>query len=39
MTEQEVDELLDAMFSPAPEREGELPVPEHTAPNRTGTIF
>lgn len=30
MTEQEVDELLDAMLSPPPE--GELPVPERTAP-------
>ena len=34
MTEQEVDELLDAMFSPAPEQEGELPVPERTAPEQ-----
>ena len=32
MTEQEVDDLLDAMFSPPPEQEGELPVPERTAP-------
>ena len=32
MTEQEVDDLLDAMLSPAPEQEGELPVPERTAP-------
>lgn len=31
MTEQEVDDLLDAMLSPAPEQEGELPVPERTA--------
>ena len=30
MTEQEVDELLDAMLSPP--QEGELPVPERTAP-------
>ncbi|MCR2027049.1 PcfB family protein [Anaerotruncus colihominis] len=30
MTEQEVDELLDAMLSPPPE--GELPAPERTAP-------
>ena len=30
MTEQKVDELLDAMLSPPPE--GELPVPERTAP-------
>jgi len=32
MTEQEVDDLLDAMLSPAPEQDGELPVPERTAP-------
>lgn len=32
MTEQEVDDLLDAMLSPPPEQEGELPVPERTAP-------
>ena len=34
MTEQEVDDLLDAMLSPAPEQEGELPVPERTAPEQ-----
>ncbi len=34
MTEQEVDELLDAMLSPAPEQEGELPAPERTAPEQ-----
>ena len=28
----EVDDLLDAMLSPPPEQEGELPVPERTAP-------
>ncbi len=32
MTEQEVDELLDAMLSPPPEQEGDLPIPERTAP-------
>ncbi|MEY8233780.1 PcfB family protein [Oscillospiraceae bacterium 50-16] len=32
MTEQEVDDLLDAMFSPPPEQEGDLPIPERTAP-------
>ena len=32
MTEQEVDDLLDAMLSPAPAQDGELPVPERTAP-------
>ena len=32
MTEQEVDDLLDAMLSPAPPQEGELPAPERTAP-------
>ena len=32
MTEQEVDDLLDAMLSPPPEQEGDLPVPERTAP-------
>lgn len=39
MTEQEVDELLDAMFSPAPEQEGELPVPERTAPEQDREDF
>ena len=39
MTEQEVDELLDAMFSPAPEQEGELPVPERTAPEQDRDDF
>ena len=34
MTEQEVDDLLDAMFSPPPAQEGELPVPERTAPEQ-----
>ena len=37
MTEQEVDDLLDAMLSPPPEQEGDLPIPERTAPRtRTG---
>ena len=39
MTEQEVDELLDAMLSPAPEQEGELPVPERTAPEQDNDDF
>ena len=39
MTEQEVDELLDAMLSPAPEQEGELPVPERTAPEQDRDDF
>ena len=39
MTEQEVDELLDAMFSPAPEQEGGLPVPERTAPEQDREDF
>ena len=36
MTEQEVDDLVDAMLSPAPapEQEGELPVPERTTPEQ-----
>lgn len=34
MTEQEVDDLLDAMFSPPPAQEGELPAPERTAPEQ-----
>lgn len=36
MTEQETEEFLDALFSPtpAPEQEGELPVPERTAPEQ-----
>ena len=32
MTEQEVDDLLDAMLSPPPDQEGDLPIPERTAP-------
>ena len=32
MIEQEVDDLLDAMLSPPPEQEGDLPIPERTAP-------
>ena len=39
MTEQEVDELLDAMFSPAPEPGEELPVPERTAPEQDKDEF
>jgi len=36
MTEQETEDLLDALLAPAPEQtqEGELPVPERTAPER-----
>ena len=37
MTEQEVDELLDAMLSPPPE--GELPAPERTAPEQDNDDF
>ena len=37
MTEQEVDDLLDAMLSPAPE--GELPVPERTTPEQDKDEF
>lgn len=39
MTEQEVDELLDAVFSPPPAQEGELPVPERTAPEQDNDDF
>lgn len=41
MAEQEVDELLDAMLSPAPppEQEGELPVPERAAPEQDKDEF
>ena len=39
MTEQEVDELLDAMFSPAPEPGEELPAPERTAPEQDKDEF
>lgn len=39
MTEQEVDDLLDAMFSPAPEPGEELPVPERTAPEQDKDEF
>ena len=41
MTEQEVDDLVDAMLSPAPapEQEGELPVPERTAPEQDKDEF
>ena len=39
MTEQEVDELLDAMLSPAPEQESELPIPERTAPEQDKDEF
>ena len=39
MTEQEVDELLDAMFSPPPEPGEELPAPERTAPEQDKDEF
>ena len=39
MTEQEVDELLDAMLSPAPEPGEELPAPERTAPEQDKDEF
>lgn len=39
MTEQEVDELLDAMFSPPPEPGEELPAPERTAPEQDKNEF
>lgn len=39
MTEQEVDELLDAMFSPPPEPGEELPAPERTAPEQDKEEF
>lgn len=39
MTEQEVDDLLDAMFSPSPEPGEELPVPERTAPEQDKDEF
>ena len=39
MTEQEVDDLLDAMLSPAPEQEEELPVPERTTPEQDRDEF
>ena len=39
MTEQEVDDLLDAMFSPPPAQEGELPAPERTAPEQDKDEF
>ena len=39
MSEQEVDELLDAMFSPAPEPGEELSVPERTAPEQDKDDF
>ena len=39
MTEQETEELLDAMLSPAPAQEGELPVPERAAPERSENDF
>ena len=39
MSEQEVDDLLDAMLSPPPEQEGELPVPERTAPEQDKDEF
>ncbi len=43
MTEQETEELLDALLSPAPapapEQEGDLPVPERTAPEQDKDEF
>ena len=39
MTELETEELLDAMLSPAPAQEGELPVPERTVPERSESDF
>ena len=39
MSEQEVDDLLDAMFSPAPEPGEELPAPERTAPEQDKDEF
>ena len=39
MAEQEVDELLDAMLSPPPEQEGELPVPERAVPEQDKDEF
>ena len=39
MSEQEVDELLDAMFSPPPEPGEELPAPERTAPEQDKDEF
>ena len=41
MTEQETEELLDAMLAPAPapEQEGELPVPERTVPEQDKDEF
>ena len=39
MTEQEVDDLLDAMLSPPPEQEGELPVPERAVPEQDKDEF
>ena len=39
MSEQEVDELLDAMLSPPPEPGEELPAPERTAPEQDKDEF
>lgn len=39
MTEQEVDELLDAMLSPPPEQEDELPVPDRPTPEQDKDEF
>lgn len=39
MSEQEVDDLLDAMFSPAPEPGEELPAPERPAPEQDKNEF
>lgn len=39
MTEQETEEFLDALFSPVPEQEGELPAPERTVPEQDKDEF
>ena len=39
MTGQETEELLDALLAPAPKQEGELPVPERTAPEQDKDDF
>lgn len=38
-TDQELDNLLDAMLSPSPEQAGELPVPERTTPEQNKDDF
>ena len=39
MTEQETEELLDALLAPPPAREGEPPVPERSAPEQDKAEF